>query len=388
MKESAALRARHAALAPTIFAEMSRLAAAHDAVNLSQGFPDFAGPRFLKTAAIRAIEADHNQYAPMRGVQPLVTAIADDLKRRRGLDYDPSCEVTVFSGATEAIHCALMAFTGPGDEVLLLEPFYDSYVACCALAGSTPRYVTLHGPEFRWDEKELRAAFNERTKLVMLNTPHNPTGRVFSRNELALIAELCREHDVLCVTDEVYDRLVYEGEHISMASLDGMGERTITINSTGKTFSLTGWKIGYATAPVELSHRLGSVHQFVTFAVATPLQHAMVEAITAPTSYFDELQTEYKRRRDYLMDGLRATGLRPLLPAGSYFIMADIRPLGYDDDVEFCRHLVEEIGVAAIPPSALYAMSDEGRHYARFCFAKRDETLCEAVARLASLKAR
>ena len=383
-----ALASRLRGFGTSIFAEMTRLAQEHRAVNLAQGFPDFPGPDFAKRAAIEAIEADHNQYARMSGAPPLVEAIGQQFAERFGLQYDPMTEVTVTSGATEAIHCAFLAFCEPGDEVVLLEPYYDSYRACAAMAGAVPRFVTLRAPGFRWDPEQLRAAFTSRTRMVLLNTPHNPTGRVLDREELEQIASLCVEHDVICVTDEVYDRLVYAGSHVPIATLPGMRERTLTLNSTGKTFSLTGWKIGYALGPPALSAALQAVHQFVTFAVATPFQHAMARALAVGSDYFEQLQAEYLARRDRLSDGLKECGLSVHAPDGTYFVLADVRPLGYDNDVEFCRHLVERIGVAAVPASAFYENKAAGDFLVRFAFCKRAETLDEALLRLRSLRAR
>lgn len=373
---------RLASFGTTIFTEMTRLANQHGAVNLAQGFPDFAGPAFAKEAAIAAIRADQNQYARMQGAVPLVEAIAAAVKERTGLVYDPLTEVTVFAGATEGILCAMMSLVEPGDEVVLFEPYYDSYRACVAMAAGTPRFVTLRAPDFRFDPAQLRAAFSKRTRLVLVNTPHNPTGRVFSREELAQIAALCVEHDAICLTDEVYERLVYEGEHVPMATLPGMRERTITMNSTGKTFSLTGWKIGYATAPAALSKALATAHQFVTFAVATPFQHAMAEAVRSGHAYYDEFLREYRERRDHLVLALRECGFGVTAPQGTYFVLVDLRPLGWDDDVAFCRHLVEQVGVAAIPPTAFYENKAEGRFLARFAFCKKRETLDAGIARL------
>jgi N-succinyldiaminopimelate aminotransferase len=373
---------RLAPFGTTIFTEMTRLANEHGAVNLAQGFPDFAGPDFAKDAACDAIRADLNQYARMQGAVPLVDAVADTVERRTGLRYDPLREVTVFAGATEGIHCALMALVEPGDEVVLFEPYYDSYRACVAMAGATPRCVTLRAPDFRFDQDELAAAFTPRTRLVLVNTPHNPTGRVFTRDELTQIARLCIAHDAICLTDEVYERLVYEGEHVAMATLPGMRERTVTMNSTGKTFSLTGWKIGWATAPPELSRALATAHQFVTFAVATPFQHAMAAALRAPDAYFTSFLAGYRERRDFLVAALTECGFGVRAPQGAYFVLADIRPLGWDDDVAFCRHLVEKVGVAAIPPTAFYETKSEGRFLVRFAFCKRRETLEAGIARL------
>lgn len=368
----------------TIFTEMTRLAVRHGAVNLAQGFPDFPGPEFVKDAAVRAIREDRNQYGRMQGELPLVRAIADVHRDRTGADLDPETEVVVTAGATEAIAATVLALVDPGDEVVLLEPYYDSYRACVAMAGGVPRFVTLRAPDFRWDAGAVDAAFSPRTRLVLVNTPHNPTGRVLSRAELGEIAAACVRHDAICVTDEVYDRLVFEGEHVSMASLPGMHERTVTIGSTGKTFSLTGWKIGWAAAPAPLAKAVATAHQFLTFAVATPFQHAAAEALRAPPSYFDDFLRGYRERRDHLVAALREAGFGVTAPEGTYFVMADIRPLGWDDDVAFCRHLVEHVGVAAIPPTAFYERKEEGRFLTRWAFCKKVETLQAGVARLRS----
>ncbi|MCA9728513.1 MAG: aminotransferase class I/II-fold pyridoxal phosphate-dependent enzyme [Candidatus Eisenbacteria bacterium] len=372
-------------LGTTIFAEMTQLAERHQAVNLSQGFPDFGSPEFLREAAMRAIREEHNQYARMRGEPVLVHAIAEAVQSRTGLEFDPLREITVFSGATEALHCAFFAFCDPGDEVVILEPYYDSYRAGASMTGAIPRFVPLRGPDFRWDSEELQKAFSDRTRMLVVNTPHNPCGRVFTGEELEELAALCRRYDVLCVADEVYDRIVYDHPHLSIATFDGMRERTITINSTGKTFSLTGWKIGYACAPIGLTDALAAVHQFVTFAVATPFQHAMAQALRAPASYFEDLVRGYRRRRDLLVNGLAACGFAVTAPQGAYFVLADIRPLGFDDDVAFCRHLVERVGVAAIPPTAFYEHKELGRHLVRFAFCKTDETITAALERLRQL---
>jgi len=377
-----AVASRLAPFGTTIFTEMTRLAIQHDAVNLAQGFPDFAGPAFVKDAAVAAIRADHNQYARMQGAQPLVEAVEHAVRERTGLHYDAMSEITVFAGATEGILCAFLSLVEPDDEVVLFEPYYDSYRACAAMAGATPKFVALRAPDFRFDPKELAAAFSGKTRLVVVNTPHNPTGRVFTKEELSQIAALCVEHDALCLTDEVYERLIFEGEHVSMATLPGMRERTITMNSTGKTFSLTGWKIGYATAPAPLAKALATAHQFATFAVATPFQHAMAVALRSPKSYYDQFVADYRARRDFLVEALAQCGFAVRAPQGAYFALADIRPLGWDDDVLFCRHLVEKVGVAAIPPTAFYEHKDEGRFLVRFAFCKKDETLRAGVERL------
>jgi aspartate/methionine/tyrosine aminotransferase len=374
----------------SIFSEMSRLAVEHGAVNLGQGFPDFPGPAFVKDAAKAAIDANQNQYAISHGAPRLRAAIAATWARDHGREVDPDREVTVTTGATEAIFAAIQAFLGPGDELVAFEPFYDSYPASATVAGGALRPVTLHPPDWRFDPDELRAAFGPRTRLLLLNTPHNPTGKVFGRDELALIAEVCRERDVVALTDEVYDRILFDGsEHVPLATLPGMWERTLTINSTGKTFSMTGWKIGYAIGPAALNAALRAVHQFVTFATATPFQEAMANALeVAPAlGYYDQLRADYTRRRDLLRAALEGAGLTTLPIGGSYFLSTDVSGLGFPDDVAFCRWLTTVVGVAAVPPSAFYLDPARAPLLARFCFAKRDETLTAAAERLARLPA-
>lgn len=369
----------------TVFAEFSALAREHDAINLGQGFPNFDGPDFVREAAIEAIRAGHGQYAPMPGIPELDKAIAARFERDSGLSVDPKSEVTVTTGCTEALAAAFLGLVNPGDEVILFEPYYDSYPALCALAGAASRTVRLAPPEFALDEAALRAAFSSRTRAVLLNTPHNPTGKVFTREELSLIAGLCREHDAIVITDEVYERLVFEGEHVSMASLPGMRERTVTLSSLGKTYSLTGWKIGWAIAPPELSRGLRRAHQFITFSSATPLQHGAVAALRAPDSYYEQLLADYRKRRDFLVDGLRDVGFTVFPPAGTYFVLADHTAFGFPDDVTFCRHLTKDIGVAAIPPSSFYDDPASGKNLVRFAFCKDVDTLREAIERLRAL---
>ena len=369
----------------TIFTEMTRLAQLHGAVNLAQGFPDFDGPEFAKDAAIRAIREGHGQYARMSGTPELARVLSAKYRRDYGLDYEPDSEITVTSGATEAIFSALQGICEPGDAVVLFEPYYDSYRAAVAMAGATPRFVTLEGPGWTFDLEQVDRAAQEGGRAILLNTPHNPTGKVFSREELESIAEICRKRDLICITDEVYEHIVYDGEHVAMASLSGMRERTITISSFGKTFSLTGWKIGWAAAPHSLSAAVRAAHQFVTFATATPLQHGAAVALSTGTDYYRLLRDAYRGKRDYLVQQLAAIGFRVSPPAGTYYVCADFRPLGFEDDVAFCRRLIEEIGVAAIPPSVFYEHPEKGRQYARFAFCKRDETLQTAVARLGRL---
>lgn len=378
----------------TIFTEMNALASEHNAVNLSQGMPDFAGPEFVKHAAIKAIKADQNQYAPVPGLITLRKAAAATYARDYGVEADPVTEVTVTCGAAEAIFDTIMAMVNPGDEVIVFEPAYDAYTADIIMAGATPRFVTLRPPDSsatdpldRWsfDVAELRAAFNSRTRAIIVNTPHNPTGKVFTRDELQCIAELCREHDVLVIADEVYDRLVFKGQHISIAALPGMWERTVTVNSAGKSFTVTGWKIGYAIAPAPLTEAIRRVHQYVNFAIATPLQAAVAEALedASHTDYYNELREFYAVRRTQLIDILNKAGMIVAPHEGTYFVMADVRPWGFSDDVSFCRHLTIDVGVAAIPPSAFYADPKQAPVMARFCFAKELATLQAAADQLA-----
>ena len=368
----------------TIFSEMTRLANEAGAVNLAQGFPDFDGPELVRWAAGRAIDAGNGQYAPSHGVPALRQALARTRRLAHGLEYDPEAGVTVGCGATEMVFASLLGLCDPGDEVVLFEPFYDSYRAAVALAGATARVVRLEPPDWRFDPAALAAAFGEKTRAVVLNTPHNPTGKVFSRDELASIAELCRRYDVVCVADEVYEHLVYEGEHLPVAALPGMAERTITVSSMSKTFSLTGWRVGWAFAPPELSAVVRAVHQFATFAAPTPLQLACAEALEHGAPEIARLRDELRARRDFLAAALASVGLEPHLAPGAYFVCAGFGRYDFDDDVAFCRFLTREVGVAAIPPSAFY----EGKcpvDYARFVFCKRDETLRAAAERLARL---
>ena len=369
----------------SIFSEMTLLARRHDAVNLGQGFPNFDGPDFLKEAAIRAIRGGHNQYCRMTGEPALNQAVAAHQQRFYGLSFDPDDEVTVMNGATEALFATFQALCEAGDEVIFFEPFYDSYPACVAMAGGVARLVTLRSPDFSYDPRELERAISPRTRAILLNTPHNPTGKVFSREELEHIAALCRRHDLLAIADEVYEHLVFDGEHVPIAGLPGMRERTITISSTGKTFSMTGWKIGYACAPPALSTALRTAHQFITFCNSAPLQPAMAEALGAEDDFFARLLKAYRARRDRLCQGLQDAGFGVRAPAGTYFVLADIRPLGYDDDVEFCRMLPEKVGVAAIPPTAFYVDKAAGRHLVRFAFCKTLDVLDEAIRRLREL---
>lgn len=376
----------------TIFAEMTALAARHDAINLSQGYPDFDGPDFVKAAAARAMRDGHNQYARTLGVPSLNEAIAAWWGRRAGRPLDPHAEITVTSGCTEALAACTLGLLDPGDEVIVFEPFYDAYPADVALAGARPVCVPLRpdGGRFVFDESELRAAFTPRTRAIILNTPHNPTGKVFTRPELQQIASLCIEHDAIVIADEVYERLTFDPSrpHLSIADLPGMADRTVVCSSLGKTFSLTGWKIGWAIAPPHLTAGVRAAHQFLTFATATPLQHGAAAALSSPETepYIASLLRDYADRRRFLCDALGSLGFGVIEPEGTYFIMADHSAvsarLGLADDFALCRWLTAEARVAAIPPSVFYEHKDEGRRLVRFAFCKRSETLEDAVRRL------
>jgi len=371
----------------TIFTTITQLAVEHDAINLGQGFPNFDGPAFVKDAAAAAIERGENQYPRSFGIAPLVEAIAERFTTDTGLAVDPYRHVTVTSGCTEALAATFLGLVEPGDEVVLIEPTYDAYRPDVALAGAVPRFVTLRPPDFRLDPDELRAAFSDRTRAIVVNTPHNPTGRVFTRGELTAVAELCHEFDVLAITDEVYERMVFDGSHISLASLEGMWDRTVTLSSLGKSYSLTGWKVGWAVAPDHLSAGVRAAHQFLTFTTASPLQHGAVAALQAPDSYYEELAAAYRSRRNLLADGLAALGLEVFVPEGTYFMLADHTRFGFADDVAFVRHLIEAAGVAAIPPSAFYHHPADGAAFVRFAFCKDEATLEAAIGRLSKLNA-
>ncbi|MFI8814151.1 MULTISPECIES: pyridoxal phosphate-dependent aminotransferase [unclassified Streptomyces] len=374
----------------TIFAEMSALAVRTGSLNLGQGFPDTDGPDEIREAAVRALrDGRGNQYPPGPGVPELRTAIADHQLRRYGLTHDPDTEVLVTAGATEAIAAAMLALLEPGDEVIALEPYYDSYAACIAMAGGTRVPVTLRPDRdtgtFRLDLGELRAAVTPRTRLILLNTPHNPTGTVLTREELAAVATLACERDLLVVTDEVYEHLVFEGEHIPLASFPGMRERTVSISSAGKTFSFTGWKVGWVTASGPLVSAVRTAKQYLTYVSAGPFQYAIAEALRLPDSYFENFRSDLRRKRDLLGDGLRAAGFEVYQPQGTYFITTDITPFGETDAYAFCRALPERCGVVAIPNSVFYDDPDAGRSQVRFTFCKKDDVLREAVDRLRGL---
>ena len=373
-------------LGTTIFAEMSALATATGAINLGQGFPDTDGPAEIAEAAVRAIrEGKGNQYPPGPGIPELRTAIAEHQQRFHSLAYDPDSEVLVTAGATEAIAAAMLALLEPGDEVIAFEPFYDSYAACIAMAGATRVPLTLRAPDFRPDLDRLRSLITPRTRLLLLNSPHNPTGMVLDSDELSAIADLAVEHDLLVVTDEVYEHLVFAGTHQPIAALPGMRERTVSISSAGKTFSFTGWKVGWVTAAPDLVAAVRTAKQYLTYVSAGPFQYAVAEALRLPDSYFETLRTDLLRKRDLLADGLRAAGFEVYTPQGTYFITTDITPFGEKDAYAFCRALPERCGVVAIPNSVFYDDPDAGRSQVRFTFCKRDAVLADAVGRLLPL---
>jgi N-succinyldiaminopimelate aminotransferase len=371
----------------TIFAEMSALALATDSVNLGQGFPDTDGPDFMLAEARAAISAGVNQYPPGRGIQELRQAISAHTARHYGLTYDPNSEVLVTTGATEALAAAILAFVNPGDEVIALEPFYDSYAASIELAGGTRVGVGVFGPDFRLDLTELRGAFTPRTKVLLINSPHNPTGMVLNRSELAEIARLAVEHDVLVVCDEVYEHLTFDdADHLPLATFPGMRERTIRISSAGKTFSATGWKIGWAMSTAELTGEVTYVKQFLTYVSGAPFQPAVARALDAGDGWASRNRLRLQAKRDRLAEGLLEIGLPPALPRGTYFLTTDVRPLGYSDGVEFCRDLPTRCGVVAIPHQVFYDRVEAGRPYVRWAFCKRDEVLDEAIRRLGKLR--
>jgi N-succinyldiaminopimelate aminotransferase len=370
---------------PTIFGEMSALAVRTGALNLGQGFPDVDGPAAVVEAAVEALRAGRNQYAPGPGVPELREAVVAHQRRHYGLGLDPLSEVVVTAGATEAIAAALLALVDPGDEVIALEPFYDSYVACIAMAGGVRRGLTLRAPEFRLDVAALRAAVTDRTKLILLNTPHNPTGTVLTPAELAAVAEVAIEHDLLVVTDEVYEHLVFDDrEHVPLCTLPGMWERTITISSAAKTFSLTGWKVGWATGPADLVASVYAAKQWLTFSNAAPLQPAIATALDEHARFYDELARDLQGKRDLLCAGLDKLDMDVHVPEATYFVTTDVGRYGYDDALAFCLALPERAGVVAIPAQVFYDDQEEGRHKVRWAFCKEREVIEEGVRRLTS----
>ena len=365
----------------TIFTEMTQLALEHDAINLGQGYPNWDGAGFVKEAAVRSIvEGGHDQYPPSPGIPALRDAIANRYGTLLGRQLDPGTEVTVTCGCTEGLAAGFLGLIDPGDEVVMFEPYYDAYPVNVALSGARPRYVTLRPPDFSIDLDELARAFGPRTRAIVVNNPHNPTGRVMTGRELQAIADLCLEHDVIAICDEVYEEMTYDSAHRRMATIDGMWERTLTLSSLGKTFSLTGWKLGWAIGPAGLTAGLRAAHQFLTFTTPTPVQHGAVAAMEAPLSFYEEMRAGYRAKRDLLANGLQSAGFKPHVPEGTYFMIAGHPDAS--DDRRFCRELVERAGVATIPPSVFYSRPELGSGMVRFAFCKDVEMLEEAVERL------
>jgi aspartate/methionine/tyrosine aminotransferase len=377
----------------SVIREMTREALKHGAVNLSQGFPDFAAPDDIKRVAMQAIADDINQYAITWGARDFRHAIARKTKWYLGLDVDPETELTVTCGSTEGMIAAMMATVDPGEEVIVFEPFYENYAPDAILSDAKPRYVPLRAPDWSFDREELRSAFNRNTKAIIVCNPNNPTGKVFTRAEMEFIAALCREFDALCFTDEIYEHILYprpgaEIEHISMAQIEGMRERTVIVNSMSKTYSVTGWRVGYCIAPPQISGAIRKVHDFLTVGAAAPLQAAGAYALALPPEYYDRLQAEYRARRDLLLPVLERAGFKTFVPDGAYYIMTDISNFGFADDGEFTRHLIRDVGVACVPGSSFYSVPELGRQQVRFCFCKKDETLQLAAERLEKLRHR
>jgi aminotransferase len=371
----------------SVIREMTRQALEYGAVNLSQGYPDFPAPEVLKQAASDAIFADVNQYAITWGASNFREAVAGKTRRFLGIEVDPEREITVCCGSTEGMIDVLLAVINPGDEVIVFEPFYENYGPDAIISGAVPRYVTLHRPDWSFDEKELTSAFNERTKAIIINTPNNPTGKVFSRDELEIIARLCQEWDVLAITDEIYEHLLYDGaEHVSMITIDGMRDRTAVVNGLSKTYSVTGWRVGYVIAEARVTESIRKIHDFLTVGAPAPLQEAGVVAMGLPGEYYAELAGAYAARRDRMIDMLRGAGFEVLVPQGAYYVMSDISRWGYPNDVEFARFLLREIGVAAVPGSSFFFDRARGRDLVRFTFCKKEETLAEAARRLRAMR--
>jgi aspartate/methionine/tyrosine aminotransferase len=367
----------------SVIREMTRLAMEHGAVNLAQGFPDFGAPEEIKRAAQEAIAADFNQYAITWGAKPFRDAIAAKYRKWYGMDYDPEREITVCCGATEGMIATLLAVTNPGDEVIIFQPHYENYGPDAILSDARPKFVQLRPPDWTFDPDELRRAFSANTKAVVLNSPNNPTGKVFTRAELELIAGLCQEFDALAITDEIYEHILYDAtSHVPIATLPGMRERTVLVNSMSKTYSVTGWRVGFVLAAEDLTDSIRKVHDFLTVGAAAPLQQAGVVALNLPDSYYEKLSLEYQKRRDFLLERLEPAGFRCYRPSGAYYIMTDISGFGFADDVSFVRHLIEDAGVAAVPGSSFFSDSDAGAALIRFCFCKKYETLEEAGVRL------
>jgi aspartate/methionine/tyrosine aminotransferase len=371
----------------SVIREMTRLAFQYDAINLAQGFPDFPCPSELKQAACEAIEEDINQYAITWGDRAFRHALAEKVRWYLGLEIDPERQITVTCGSTEAMAAVMLATVDPGDEVIVFEPYYENYGPDAILASATPRYVSLHPPDWTFEEAELRQAFNERTKAIIINTPHNPTGKVFTREELTIIAELCQQWDVLAYTDEIYEHILYDGtEHVAIATLPGMEDRTVTINGLSKTYSVTGWRVGYILANPELTGAIRKVHDFLTVGAPAPLQRAGVAAMQLPISYYQELAKLYQQKRDSILQILDHVGIPYFVPRGAYYVFANISKFGYTSDVEFTEYLIKEIGVAVVPGSSFFSRPEAGKDFIRFCFSKKPETLAAASERLLKLR--
>ena len=367
----------------SVIREMSRLAAEHKAVNLAQGLPDFPCPDQLKTAAIDALNDDINQYAITWGDKALREAISAKSKSYLGIDVDSEKEITVTCGATEAMIAVMLALVDPGEEVIVFEPFYENYGPDAILSGASPRYVKLRAPDWSFDEAELAAAFSDKTRAIIVNTPHNPTGKVFSKEELTAIANLCKKWGVVAITDEIYEHILYDGaSHVALASIDGMQDLTVTINSLSKTYSVTGWRVGWAIACPELTLPIRKVHDFLTVGAPAPLQRAGAHAVNLTEVFYEELAAEYKHRRKIMLAMLEETGFDYFKPDGAYYVFSDISKFGFEDDLAMTRHLVKEVGVAVVPGSSFFADRQEGRKYIRFCYSRRDETLAAARERL------
>jgi aspartate/methionine/tyrosine aminotransferase len=378
---------RTANIVESVIREMSRLAARHNAVNLAQGFPDFPAPAVLKQAAADAIAADVNQYAITWGAKAFRDAIADKYRRHYGLEIDAEREITVCCGATEGMIASLLALSNPGDEVVIFEPYYENYGPDTLLASAVRKFVPLHPPDWRFDPQELRQAFSSRTKAIIVNSPGNPTGRVFSREELECIASLCQEFDTLAITDEIYEHILYDGRrHIPMMSLPGMRDRTVLVNSMSKSYSVTGWRVGWVVASPDLTESVRKVHDFLTVGAAAPLQQAGAVALALPDDYYFGLASAYQARRDAMLAMLERAGFQCTCPGGAYYVMADISGFGFSNDVEFVRHLIENVGVAAVPGSSFFSRPQDGATLIRFCFCKKYETLKAAEERLRFLR--
>jgi aspartate/methionine/tyrosine aminotransferase len=371
----------------SVIREMTRVALQYNAVNLAQGFPDFACPSELKQAAYDAITEDINQYAITWGDRPFRQAIAEKVKWFLGLNVDPETEITVTCGSTEAMAATMLATIDSGDEVIVFEPYYENYGPDAILAGAIPRYVSLRPPDWTFDEQELRQAFSDRTKAIIINTPHNPTGKVFSVEELSLIAQLCQQWDVLAFTDEIYEHILYDDQkHIALATLPGMRERTITINGLSKTYSVTGWRVGYIIAEAELTKAIRKVHDFLTVGAPAPLQRAGVAAMKLPARYYQDLASSYHQKRDSILKILDSAEIPYFVPQGAYYVFADISRFGFSSDVEFVYHLIKDVGVAVVPGSSFFHHQEQGKNWIRFCFSKRSQTLQTAQERLLKLK--